>query len=570
MIYKNKSISFKLYSITVVIIILLLILGSFSYTSIQTINGNMQTVYLDRVIPLEQLKYISDLYAVNIVDTTHKLRNNNLKKDDAIKNIESAMSEIQSTWKSYTGTYLTEDEKKLVTEAESLFLVENDSISKLTNIIQSENQEELAKFARNDLYPGIDPITEKINELINLQLKISKSEFDESQRLYSNLMKLMIIIAIAVLITIFSVIIVVRNIVKPMRKMNSKLEDMAKNGGDLTQQIEINSNDEIGKMASSINDFFNMIRHIVTSVKLSAEQVNLLSVKMQHSVSSLNEGIEEISATTQEMSAGMEETNASTEEILSISHEVDAISQDITRKAEEASNNANGINSRANKIKEMAEESSEKAIRLYESTNVKLRNAMEDAKTVDEVQILAESILSISDQTNLLALNAAIEAARAGESGRGFAIVADEIRKLAEVSRNSANKIQSVTKQIIQSVANLSESSEEILSFMDSQVIKDYKSLVNISNQYSEDSVYVYEMSTDLNASAQEMSAMIQNIVNSITEISKATEESTSGSMNIAEKASEILFESEAVQNVSEEASSNSSELISLVSKFEV
>lgn len=570
MIYKNKSISFKLYSITVVIIILLLILGSFSYTSIQTINGNMQTVYLDRVIPLEQLKHISDLYAVNIVDTTHKLRNNNIKKDDAIKNIESAMSEIQSTWKSYTGTYLTEDEKKLVTEAESLFLVANDSISKLTNIIELENQEELAKFATNDLYPGIDPITEKINELINLQLKISKSEFDESQMLYSNLMNLMIIIAIAVLITIFSVIIVVRNIVKPMRQMNSKLEDMAKNGGDLTQQIEINSNDEIGKMANSINDFFNMIRHIVTSVKSSAEQVNLLSIKMQHSVSSLNEGIEEISATTQEMSAGMQETNASTEEILSISHEVDAISQDITRKAEEASNNANGINSRANKIKEMAEESSEKAIRLYESTNVKLRNAMEDAKTVDEVQILAESILSISDQTNLLALNAAIEAARAGESGRGFAIVADEIRKLAEVSRNSANKIQSVTKQIIQSVANLSESSEEILSFMDSQVIKDYKSLVNISNQYSEDSVYVYEMSTDLNASAQEMSAMIQNIVNSITEISKATEESTSGSMNIAEKASAILFESEAVQNVSEEASSNSSELISLVSKFEI
>ena len=152
LIYKNKSISFKLYSITVTIIILLLILGSFSYTSIQTINANMQTVYLDRVIPLEQLKHISDLYAVNIVDTTHKLRNNNIKKDDAIKNIESAMSEIQSTWKSYTGTYLTEDEKKVVTEAESLFLVANDSISKLTNIIESENQEELANFATNDHY----------------------------------------------------------------------------------------------------------------------------------------------------------------------------------------------------------------------------------------------------------------------------------------------------------------------------------------------------------------------------------------------------------------------------------
>ena len=136
------------------------------------------------------------------------------------------------------------------------------------------------------------------------------------------------------------------------------------------------------------------------------------------------------------------------------------------------------------------------------------------------------------------------------------------------VSRDSANKIQEVTQGIIEAVNNLSQSSEEILSFVDRQVIKDYKSLVEIAKQYSDDSDYVYKMSSDLNSSSDKMSMMIQSIVNSITEISKATEESTVGSINIAEKSSMILDESDKVLKVADISKENSDSLVEIVSKF--
>lgn len=562
------SIKLKLYTLILVVIIIIASLVSFSVSSLNKINYSLETVYNDRVIPLQQLKRISDLYAVNIVDTTHKLRNKNINTSEAQTNIVDAMKEIDEIWKTYTSTFLTADEKKLVEESEVLFKNANTSIEKLLGIIKNGDEDALIKYTVNDLYAAIDPITAKISELIQLQLDVSKSEFESSQILHNELLKLYKIIAIVSAIVVVLFVWIVINIVRPLRIMSRKLEDISKNGGDLTQKIDIHSKDELGDMAGSINEFITMLRQIILNVKNSAIEVGVTSSSMRDSAETLNKQIDDISSTTQSMAAGMEETNASTEEILSVANEVEEISSDITKKAQEAEVNAIGINTRAGSIQDMANKSNSQAIALYEATNTKLRKAMNDAKNVNEINNLATSILSIAGQTNLLALNAAIEAARAGEHGKGFAVVADEIRSLAMVSRDSANKIQEVTQGIIEAVNNLSQSSEEILSFVDKQVIKDYQSLVEIAKQYSDDSDYVYKMSSDLNSSSDKMSMMIQSIVNSITEISKATEESTVGSVNIAEKSSMILDESDKVLNVADISKENSDSLVEIVSKF--
>lgn len=562
------SIKLKLYTLILVVIIIIASLVSFSVSSLNKINYSLETVYNDRVIPLQQLKRISDLYAVNIVDTTHKLRNKNINTSEAQTSIVDAMKEIDEIWKTYTSTFLTADEKKLVEESEVLFKNANTSIEKLLGIIKNGDEDALIKYTVNDLYAAIDPITAKISELIQLQLDVSKSEFESSQILHNELLKLYKIIAIVSALVVVLFVWIVINIVRPLRIMSRKLEDISKNGGDLTQKIDIHSKDELGDMAGSINEFITMLRQIILNVKNSAIEVGVTSSSMRDSAETLNKQIDDISSTTQSMAAGMEETNASTEEILSVANEVEEISSDITKKAQEAEVNAIGINTRAGSIQDMANKSNSQAIALYEATNTKLRKAMNDAKNVNEINNLATSILSIAGQTNLLALNAAIEAARAGEHGKGFAVVADEIRSLAMVSRDSANKIQEVTQGIIEAVNNLSQSSEEILSFVDKQVIKDYQSLVEIAKQYSDDSDYVYKMSSDLNSSSDKMSMMIQSIVNSITEISKATEESTVGSVNIAEKSSMILDESDKVLNVADISKENSDSLVEIVSKF--
>lgn len=562
------SIKLKLYTLILVVIIIIASLVSFSVSSLNKINYSLETVYNDRVIPLQQLKRISDLYAVNIVDTTHKLRNKNINSSEAQTSIVDAMKEIDEIWKTYTSTFLTADEKKLVEESEVLFKNANTSIENLLGIIKNGDEDALIKYTVNDLYGAIDPITAKISELIQLQLDVSKSEFESSQILHNELLKLYKIIAIVSALVVVLFVWIVINIVRPLRIMSRKLEDISKNGGDLTQKIDIHSKDELGNMAGSINEFIAMLRQIILNVKNSAIDVGNTSSSMRDSAETLNKQIDDISSTTQSMAAGMEETNASTEEILSVANEVEEISSDITKKAQEAEINAIGINTRAGSIQDMANKSNAQAIALYEATNTKLRKAMNDAKNVNEINNLATSILSIAGQTNLLALNAAIEAARAGEHGKGFAVVADEIRSLAMVSRDSANKIQEVTQGIIEAVNNLSQSSEEILSFVDRQVIKDYKSLVEIAKQYSDDSNYVYKMSSDLNSSSDKMSMMIQSIVNSITEISKATEESTVGSINIAEKSSMILDESDKVLKVADISKENSDSLVEIVSKF--
>jgi methyl-accepting chemotaxis protein len=207
---------------------------------------------------------------------------------------------------------------------------------------------------------------------------------------------------------------------------------------------------------------------------------------------------------------------------------------------------------------------------IIEGSHEELENAIEQAKAVEQVALLSDTILQISSQTNLLALNAAIEAARAGEAGKGFAVVAEQIRKLAEDSKNTVAEIQLVTKNIYSAVQNLTGTSEKILDFVNKIVVKDYDMLVETGEGYSNDAANIDSMVMDFSATSEELLASISNMLKSINEVSQATYECASGTTNIAEKTNNIESRSNVVVDISRRAKSSSDILKDYIKDFRI
>ena len=185
-----------------------------------------------------------------------------------------------------------------------------------------------------------------------------------------------------------------------------------------------------------------------------------------------------------------------------------------------------------------------KASNVFHDAQLSLEKAIEDAKVVDQIAILSQSITNIMSQTNLLALNASIEAARAGDAGRGFAVVATEIRNLAEQSKGSVVKIQLITADVKKAVANLTESSSVLLRFVSEDVNKDYEFMQQVSEKYTEDSFMIHALFTDFNASSQDLLNTISGLLTNLDHITQATSEGADGITYIAGQLTNMKFSS--------------------------
>jgi len=332
----------------------------------------------------------------------------------------------------------------------------------------------------------------------------------------------------------------------------------------------LKSQDEVGDLARAIQTMQKSISDVIHGVINEAKTVDESATHTQRNIVDLSSEIEAVSATTEELSAGMEETAASTQEMNATSSEIEHAVESIAEKAQEGADTALEISKRAEHLKENAINSQKVAHSTHSSVDEKLRNAIAQSKAIEQINVLSDSILQITSQTNLLALNAAIEAARAGEAGRGFAVVADEIRKLAEDSKNTVTQIQDITRQVVSSVENLAQSSEQVLDFIQTQVIKDYDSMVATGEQYYKDAEYVNSLVTDFSATAEELAASIQNMIKAINEISTANNEAASGTQNIAQKTTNVSEEASTVVKLASLTKESSEKLMQMVSRFKV
>jgi methyl-accepting chemotaxis protein len=214
----------------------------------------------------------------------------------------------------------------------------------------------------------------------------------------------------------------------------------------------------------------------------------------------------------------------------------------------------------------MQKEASRAQIEMKKSMDEALIRSLE----VEHIVTLTDAILQISSQTNLLALNAAIEAARAGESGRGFSIVAEEIRRLAESSEVTANEIQNTVQNVLSAVQNLSENSRQLLTYTETQVVESFKESVSVGENYEGDAAYVNGLVTDLSATSQVLLTSIKIIAEHMNDIAKASSMGAAGTSDITGKILDISSRTNKVKEEIGQIRKSADQLKKVVSEFTV
>ncbi len=440
---------------------------------------------------------------------------------------------------------ILESEKKLGEESQKL---EDDYVKIATSVLIPAVKEgkdgEVLDIMKNQMVPAAKALNDKLEEYQAFR-ENQMSELLNASSLAAATMEKLVITSIIVFLVVAIIlsILISGMIIKPIRRMQKELLEAEKNN-DLTCQIIVKSNDEIGAMADALNLFIDKIRNSFHRVSDSAFLVNDSVYSVNTSINRLNEYMEDISAITEELSAGMEETSASTEEVTATVEEINSAVQNVSQKAQYGAVTVEDINNRALTLKSDFEKAQQEAYNIRTRVQVKLEKSLEEAKSVIQINELANGILGIASQTNLLALNASIEAARAGDAGKGFAVVAGEIGKLADESTRIVSQMQQINQQVLSAVGNLSEHAKELMQFVSVNVVEDYQKMLSATNEYTNDANKVDDIVTDLSSTSQELLASIENITTAITGVATATTEGAQGTANIAGRAGESALES--------------------------
>ena len=246
-VWHNLSIKARVGGVIGVMGLAMLAIGAIGLNGMRSANDSLKTVYEDRVMPLEQLKVVSDMYAVNIVDTAHKTRNGNLSWAEGLKNVQVAQKTLADKWRAYTSTYLVEEEKKLIAEIEPLMKNADASVETLKGIMRRQDAKALAEYTIGELYPKIDPVTDKISALVDLQLKVAKAEFDGAQERFGTVLIASIVsMTVGVLLAVWLGLMLLRAVLRPIDKAYGYFQKMAE--GNLNVAIDVEREDELAKI----------------------------------------------------------------------------------------------------------------------------------------------------------------------------------------------------------------------------------------------------------------------------------------------------------------------------------
>ena len=434
---KNLKVSTKLLILVIIMSLIIGVIGIYGERNLNNVNNSVETVYKESVIPLTELKTISDLYAVNIVDATHKMRNGNISWEAGRKNIKKAKEAIGENWKAYATTDWHAEEKELGITIKQLMDDANESIESLDRIIQSGDTTALAAFTKHELYAKIDPVTSKIKELTNVQLKVAQDEFKQSNLVYNEARNnFYILIASGILFGLVISFFIIRNITNIVSKL----------------------------------------KELISFVQTASDNISSASTQMSSSSQQMSEGATEQAASAEEVSSSMEEIASiiqqNTDNALQTEKIATKVAADIVEGNKAVSHTVQSMKEIADRISIIGD--------IARQTNLLALNAAVEAARAGDYgrgfAVVAAEVRKLAERSQVAALEIN-NLSKAGvtiaeKSGKLLEEIVPEIQKtsklvqeisLSSIEQNTgANEVNKAIQQLNQVIQQNAAKSEEM------------------------------------------------------------------------------------------------------------
>ena len=524
----QMSVKLRLLLLALPPLLALVLLAAISLGQMSSLNQGINSLYVDRVEPMQQLITVNNGYANALIDLSHKYRAELIDAGTFRREVQVSLQRAESAWDAYQQTYITGDEARLMEVVKQAKVpVRNLIDARLQQVDSGELLSQDGPSFNRQTYEAYDPLLDALDALYSYQVKFASEFNQQTETDYQGLVKAYVIACgLVVLVLAFLAWAIYRSISRPLGHMHEVISDISEHA-DLTRRLQIEGSDELAQTGLAFNSMMDRFQALVgelgravEQLASSSEEMSSISQQVSHSASAQEEQVIMVATAINEMTAAIQEVASNA--LNAAQHATDA-----DGKARAGSST---VRANVQAMQSLSERVSS-ATQVIEQLNRQSENIS---------QVLT-TIRGVAEQTNLLALNAAIEAARAGEAGRGFAVVADEVRSLAGNTQQATESIRTMIDELQASARQAVDAMEEA-----SEQAKHSATQAGESGNILEAITQAVETIADMNAqisTATEEQTSVANEINEnitrfqggIAEVGEGSRQSSIASQELAE-----------------------------------